>query len=933
MAKTSGGGGSLFGRADSTLVAAAFKEGQSRIGADLGEIYEKREESLKTFGEGIKAAFDNIFAEREADEKEMQTDIKQFNPNNPFDAMQSAHIDTVNWQKNELKKINETYKKGTPEYQKAISKFHASKAAYAKNVQAWSAITDDINDKGANNQIFGYDAGSPLQKLLNAIIKDANNNTAITNPMNDPDRNDIVFTLPGSDQEMIDDPKNPGTKIKNPNYKKGGVKMTLSELYKNLHTRDNTAPVAVSTALIDMTKFGKTSNVPKETRVNELYSNMMENMLVNKNDIVNVARKKDLPGMNGFSVEDYLTGNVPNKFGNPLVTEMYDILKGMHLDFDGSGTIDAADKTFVSSMNGVELATNIMKDESIYKQVTAKVISEQAGGEAFDQGGLDKPEQKGKEGSYTMAQFMRAGWHTAGIHGNVSATAIKGDADKFKEITEAGGNEEWYEALINTDSKYKLEKGQWWVKRWNRKKGSEGKWLPKEKLSPQGVKNDMGISGFDYLFFPESVKDETTKETQEIDDKGRDKDGVIVQKNKQKNASDNPITDYEKRGGKWYYIKDGKNKPVDKSNYKRLEKKLQEQQDTTKELDIISGLGGITEEKMEGGKLIKYYNYIGNDYNAAAEALATAEDAGIEDGFIRFLDKSGKEITINDYRKLKDKSNITFKVQLGVGRKSIAQKDVEVPETSVTPSDTTITPSDTTITTPSDTTITEPSVVEDVEDQDYGSDNPHPMRGMTNTSKDEMIDRYGNYVKIGGKAYFDDLGINDEELMGELISDEGFVEDGLPYKDTGGTTTIGFGYTKWSLDGKDGRPHWSEYWDKTGKSTGKTMSKEEAEMLMPKVTKIYVDQAKKVIKNKNITPKQFNAIVNLIYRNGIGNVKKSGVIKAINKGDIEEVRRIISENPHLRKSGGKVLEEGDEGYKGITNRNASIADSLIVQTI
>ena len=887
MAKTSGGG-SLFGRADSTLVAAAFKEGQSRIGADLGEIYEKREESLKTFGEGIKAAFDNIFAEREADEKEMQTDIEQFNPNNPFDAMQSAHIDTVNWQKNELKKINETYKKGTPEYQKAISKFHASKAAYAKNVQAWQSITDDINDKGANNQIFGYDAGSPLQKLLNAIIKDANNNTAITNPMNDPDRNDIVFTLPGSDQEMIDDPKNPGTKIKNPNYKKGGVKMTLSELYKNLHTRDNTAPVAVSTALIDMTKFGKTSNVPKETRVNELYSNMMENMLVNKNDIVNVARKKDLPGMNGFSVEDYLTGNVPNKFGNPLVTEMYDILKGMHLDFDGSGTIDAADKTFISSKNGVELATNIMKDESIYKQVTAKVISEQAGGEAFDQGGLDKPEQKGKEGSYTMAQFMRAGWHTAGIHGNVSATAIKGDADKFKEITEAGGNEEWYEALINTDSKYKLEKGQWWVKRWNRKKGSEGKWLPKEKLSPQGVKNDMGISGFDYLFFPKSVKGETTEETPVIDPETDKK--IKIQKL-------GPSEQVEKVAPP--------TKPIE---------------------DVItnSGLEGITEEKS--GKFIKYYNYTGNDYNAAAKALAAAEKAGIEDGFIKFLDKSGKEITTNEYRKLKDKSNITFKVQLGIGKKSIAQEDTEVSETLITPSDTTIT-------TPSDTTIIEPSVVEGVEDQDYGSDNPHPMRGMTNTSKDEMIDRYGNYVKIGGKAYFDDLGINDEELMGELISDEGFVEDGLPYKDTGGTTTIGFGYTKWSLDGKDGRPHWSEYWDKTGKSTGKTMSKEEAEMLIPKVTKIYVDQAKKVIKNKNITPKQFNAIVNLIYRNGIGNVKKSGVIKAINKGDIEEVRRIISENPHLRKSGGKVLEEGDEGYKGITNRNASIADSLIVQTI
>ena len=69
MAKTSGGGGGLFGRADSTLVAAAFKEGQSRVGADLGDVYKKREESLKTLGTGIQTAFDNIFAEQEAEEE------------------------------------------------------------------------------------------------------------------------------------------------------------------------------------------------------------------------------------------------------------------------------------------------------------------------------------------------------------------------------------------------------------------------------------------------------------------------------------------------------------------------------------------------------------------------------------------------------------------------------------------------------------------------------------------------------------------------------------------------------------------------------------------------------------------------------------------------------------------------------------------------
>ena len=76
-----------------------------------------------------------------------------------------------------------------------------------------------------------------------------------------------------------------------------------------------------------------------------------------------------------------------------------------------------------------------------------------------------------------------------------------------------------------------------------------------------------------------------------------------------------------------------------------------------------------------------------------------------------------------------------------------------------------------------------------------------------------------------------------EVLEKELISQEGFVEGGLPYSDIGGTTTIGFGYTKYSLDGKDGRPHWSEYWSEDGTPTGKTKSRGEAKELLPKVKK------------------------------------------------------------------------------------------------
>ena len=167
-------------------------------------------------------------------------------------------------------------------------------------------------------------------------------------------------------------------------------------------------------------------------------------------------------------------------------------------------------------------------------------------------------------------------------------------------------------------------------------------------------------------------------------------------------------------------------------------------------------------------------------------------------------------------------------------------------------------------------------------------------------------------------------------LEDELIKQEGFVEGGLPYTDVGGTTTIGFGYTQWSLDGVDGRPHWSEYWNKDGTPTGKTMSKSEARELLPKIKKIYTDQTDSVVDNENVSQSQKDALTNLIYRNGIGNVKNSGIIDAINSGDINLAQKIIKENPHLRKAGGKVLEEGDQGYKGITGRNNRIADSLSV---
>jgi len=435
MAKTSGGGGGLFGRADSTLVAAAFKEGQSRVGADLGDVYKKREESLKTLGTGIQTAFDNIFAEQEAEEEKTNESIQKFNPDKQFEAMMNSHIDAVEWQKGELARIDKEYKKGSTEYRKAMAKFNSNKEEYSKKLLKWQDIFDDIKDKGSNNAIFGYEAGSPMQKLLGSIFQDANENTDLTKPTYDPALNDLVYTLPGSDKEMIPNPKyvdanqtpNEPEEIENPHYAEGGVKMTLSELYENLETRDNTAPLAVSTAITNIIKYGKTSDVPKKTRIEDFHSDLINNIMVNHQDIINVGKDAGLPGMNGNSVEQYLTQ--PDKLdkgvNNPVLAEIYDILKTMDVDFNNDTKINADDKTFINTDNAAKLAENIMKDDSVYKKVIAKVISEQAGNNAFDRGEADKEKDKKDKGDGSSGvKYFKANQNFAGISGGQLNTLI-----------------------------------------------------------------------------------------------------------------------------------------------------------------------------------------------------------------------------------------------------------------------------------------------------------------------------------------------------------------------------------------------------------------------------------------------------------------------------------------------------------------------------
>ncbi len=153
----------------------------------------------------------------------------------------------------------------------------------------------------------------------------------------------------------------------------------------------------------------------------------------------------------------------------------------------------------------------------------------------------------------------------------------------------------------------------------------------------------------------------------------------------------------------------------------------------------------------------------------------------------------------------------------------------------------------------------------------------------------------------------------------EVIKDN---EDfrGSVYKDVAGIDTIGYGFTASVLTGKNGRPSMADY-------RNKSMTQKEADEILEKFV---LPEFEKGLKNEinnydSLEENQKTALLDLAYRNGVAGLGKSGIYDAINKGDFEEAENIISTSPDLQKAGGVVLQPGDAGYDGITNRNKEAA--------
>jgi len=180
------------------------------------------------------------------------------------------------------------------------------------------------------------------------------------------------------------------------------------------------------------------------------------------------------------------------------------------------------------------------------------------------------------------------------------------------------------------------------------------------------------------------------------------------------------------------------------------------------------------------------------------------------------------------------------------------------------------------------------------------------------------------------KRYYATGGVN-PSLVESLIKNEGFI--GVAYPDLTGETTIGYGYTKHALTGKNGIPSWKEYWKPDGTPI-KRMSEDEANKIREVIVQERVDTVNNNVDSEiieSLSQEQYNSLVDLVYRNGSGNLRDSGLWDVINKGkgeNLQEIAEFIVTSPNLLKAGGKVLEEGDDGYNGITARNKRAASTF-----
>ena len=329
-----------MGKADSTLVAASFKEAMADVPADLKDVYDKNEEAFKIFSESV----DQLYKEVTKEEREKAKETRE-----QLNIME----DGANAMDNDA--IAETTRKDIKAIRDKINDPKTSeeeKARLRREVARRAGKLSSANDlltKAVDNSADILFEDPNTQEIFNNIIKDINENGSTSNMRYDDEKKDYVFG-------------------------EGDKALTLRELENKIGFSDIKIATDVNkkTTTIANSKQGMYKDANDASNV--VYDDL-NGRLNNPNDILSAFTEKGFLGMESKSVKDLLE----NRGKSELSRELYDELK--KLDFDGDGEADA---TFATPQNYKALVDKINSDSQLKKEVIAKTVSAVSGKHAFE---------------------------------------------------------------------------------------------------------------------------------------------------------------------------------------------------------------------------------------------------------------------------------------------------------------------------------------------------------------------------------------------------------------------------------------------------------------------------------------------------------------------------------------------------------------------
>tara|TARA_R100001463_G_scaffold96675_1_gene151138 strand:- start:6499 stop:9207 length:2709 start_codon:yes stop_codon:yes gene_type:complete len=759
---------SLIGKADSTLVTAAAREGLSNVPGDYSKQFGIMADANKTLLVGVEKAFKQYEADKKASKKELEDAVKDLKTygvgieNNADYNMFSDEMDAqvAIWKENggfqndskglrewerQNNKIMSKYKSNQTSLIEALEKFEdtdswigglepgdnkflTSLIKYAKNVDDKSgAHNAKANDYMSNN------TGASTDKTPEQLWKYLGVEEGEVVKYLDPATNEFSY-ITSIDGKVVSKKSSELSEMIPPK----AIKPEIA-----IHTEINTK--------IDTSKGTYSDNDSQRTQ------NWLETLIDNATE----GNPRALEYLMG---QKY--GGMKTSFVDALRDGTAEISPAIIKSLGGVGYL--GDKNKDGKMDEGDFVTtenyNAMVDKILYGEDTYELRRNLFVDDVDNRGFRPGIEQKAQEGKFnTLESFLASKKQIFTKYGTwASPQALYGASQQIQDRLDGTIGDEWYESGLS-NNRYKLEDGQWYKQIPD---DSGNGWSKKRKQTLNQVKSDLSLSDYDSVLFPGQKKAAVVNEEGDIE-------GINKPEIKRARTT-NVITDYEKRDGKWYYIKDGENIAVDKSNYPRLEAQAAQKAPETAPSDStvvqetpvdISDPSTVVTDDMATNKYTGQGTYT---WESGDNYVGEWKD-GLKNGQGAYIWKDNGDKYVGGFKDdtmhgkgvwtLEGEEEVSWYWEgneLDGGEKEFLEKQKGSKKKETTKEVVT-------------------AEVENAEDQVAGPNNPDPMFGSSSTDGTQMMGSNGEWVKIGSKAYYKDLGIKSKKGK-DFVNREGVMK-------------------------------------------------------------------------------------------------------------------------------------------------------------